>query len=123
MFDWTTNLALPLAGAEYSHLANLTCSVLDPIRYAGYRDPYPLAAFYIPYFMLCHYPKIYSSDSDTSTPSFYPPIIFSQMLHPHPLRPYLPPLASDRLQTPAHFVYLPGKSHTVVLALCNVASR
>jgi hypothetical protein len=36
MFGWTANLAL-LAGADYCHLANFTCSVLDHIRYTAYR--------------------------------------------------------------------------------------
>ena len=56
IFGWTTNFALSLAGAEYCHSANFTCSILDRTRYAAHCprapscEPYPFAAFYIPYF-------------------------------------------------------------------------
>ena len=36
MFSWRTNFSLPLAGAEYCHPANFTCSILTRLPYAAY---------------------------------------------------------------------------------------
>jgi hypothetical protein len=55
MFGWTTNSALPRAGAEYYHPAKFTCYILGHIRYAAHRPrapssvPYPFTAFYKAY--------------------------------------------------------------------------